>query len=82
MMLVGTPSAKRKLLWLLMNRENLSSAQNVPQRRGPVAGHRGRPRRRRYRRRMPTVSELKIMACLAICYPAAGGWATTVGRKP
>jgi hypothetical protein len=70
------------VLWLLMNRENLSSAQKVPQRRGPVAGHRGRPRRRRYRRLSVRVSELKIMVCLAICYPAAGGWATTVGRNP
>ena len=72
----------RNMLWLLMNHENPWGASRVPQRRGPVAEHRGRPRRARRHPCILRVSGLKIIVCLPACYPAAGGWATTVGRNP
>jgi hypothetical protein len=72
----------RNLLWLLMNHENLWGASRAPQRRGPAAGHRGRPRRPRRQTRILVVLVLKIIVCLPVCYPAAGGCATTVGRNP
>jgi hypothetical protein len=57
----------RNMLWLLMNHKNLWGASRVPQRRGPAARHRGRPRRPRRHPCILSVLEMKIIVCLPTC---------------